>query len=493
MRHGGWLLFFVLLAPFLGPRDYGLFLLAFSGVAVVETLFADIAARPLIQAHSVDGDTISTAFVTITLTAGAVSLLLYGIAGGIASTIDDSVFGDMFKSLAVLPLLGALTAVPKALLQRRASFAALTVTTSLGVAAGGIAAVALAIAGAGAWALVAQIVVERFVEVGVLWCAAGQGIGIVWSRRQFDQLVGALDLAAMPPAIAAAQQYVPPLLIGVILGPIAAGLFVVGARLLEALCAILLPSGASATRLASDGDYRCNQVGLARLANRIAFPALTGAILLPIALPALLEPRWWGAIPPAQILLVASIPIAFLRLHSVISASHGAAARETSLATLSAIAAVIVTFVAAPYGLEMAASAFLAQSVLAAVIGVSFSRRQIGADRSSHMQRAFVPPLLVASALWLMADPISTAFAPIEALFALTAGACVLYGSLRWALLSQWGAARLALAVVARENDIADLIEYGVDRRPVPHPGHRWRGKQRVDRTPELQTEGNLG
>src|SRR5258708_21436789 len=73
VRYGGWLFFFLLLAPFLGPREYGLFLLSFSGVKIVETLFATVAAHPLTQSRGLGDARVATAFVTITATSGAVS------------------------------------------------------------------------------------------------------------------------------------------------------------------------------------------------------------------------------------------------------------------------------------------------------------------------------------------------------------------------------------------------------------------------------------
>ena len=37
---------------------------------------------------------------------------------------------------------------------------------------------------AGAWSLVAQIVIQRFFEIAILWGVAGRRIGLSWSRRQ---------------------------------------------------------------------------------------------------------------------------------------------------------------------------------------------------------------------------------------------------------------------------------------------------------------------
>ena len=103
----------------------------------------------------------------------------------------------MFQSLAILPLLGALSVVPSAMLRREGRQAPLVAASTAGVAAGSGIAISLAWAGAGPWSLVAQIIVQRLVECVVLWGIPGERVGIAWSRRHFAELVGALDLRAL--------------------------------------------------------------------------------------------------------------------------------------------------------------------------------------------------------------------------------------------------------------------------------------------------------
>ena len=226
--HLGWFGVFLLLAPFLGPRDYGLFILAAGGIAILESLFGEVAAQTLLRQPQIDERHASTLFVTTAGCAAAVSLVLCGLARAAASMLGANVLIDMFQSLALLPMLGALLAVPRALLLRRGRTAPLAAAATVGTAAGGAVAITLAVAGAGAWSLVAQLIVHRFFEIAILWSVGARGVGLRWSRRHFGELAAALDIAALAPALRSAARHVPCLIAGVALGPVAAGLYLVG-------------------------------------------------------------------------------------------------------------------------------------------------------------------------------------------------------------------------------------------------------------------------
>jgi hypothetical protein len=63
LRHGGWFAAFLVLAPVIGPRDYGLFVLALAGVAIAEAALAEPAATALAQMSELDEHHWSTALL----------------------------------------------------------------------------------------------------------------------------------------------------------------------------------------------------------------------------------------------------------------------------------------------------------------------------------------------------------------------------------------------------------------------------------------------
>jgi O-antigen/teichoic acid export membrane protein len=119
---------------------------------VVNALFADA----LVQRDAVDQQLLSSAFWASVLV-GCVAMLLQGASGwGLATILDDSRLVAMALVLAApLPLVGAAGAI-QGLLTRQRAYRRLAMRTLIGQGLGAVAAVAAALAGAGAWAFIWQ-------------------------------------------------------------------------------------------------------------------------------------------------------------------------------------------------------------------------------------------------------------------------------------------------------------------------------------------------
>src|SRR5271170_1231363 len=122
LRHSVWFGFFLVLAPIVGPRGYGVFILALCGIAIAEALLAKTGSQALVHLPVIEELHLSTALVTLIAAGGAMSLMLYAATGAIGAMVDEATLGDMFRSLALLPLLGTLAAVPRALLRREGRY-----------------------------------------------------------------------------------------------------------------------------------------------------------------------------------------------------------------------------------------------------------------------------------------------------------------------------------------------------------------------------------
>jgi hypothetical protein len=374
LRHGGWFGFFLFLAPIIGPQGYGLFTLAFSGIAIAGAMLAESATAALVELDTIDDRHVSTALVGTVLSGIGMSLLLYAAAGAIATMSDDTGFGDVFQSLTILPALSGMAVVPAALLRRQRRQMPFAVGTGVGVLLGGGVALALAIAGAGPWSLVAQIVIQRICECAVLWGMAGHRIGLAWSRAHFRELIGALDLRALTLAWPTITRYATCLLAGLMLGLTAAGLYLLAARFADALTD-MLPTTPDRRGFAFLLSERIGRI--VRRARLVALPAVLGSALMPIALPSLVDMRWWGAVEPAQILLLVGIPAAISSIRSRRADRTVSEARWRAAEGLSLIA---VLAIAVPYGLVAMAGTTLGHAVLCAAASLWLIRRRLGAQ-----------------------------------------------------------------------------------------------------------------
>jgi hypothetical protein len=347
--------------------------------------------------------------VTMISAGGALWLVLYAAAGAISVTDGGPVLHDIFRSLAILPLPGGLAVVPRAALRRERRQVSLAAAGVAGFAAGGGVAVALAWAGTGPWSLVAQIVIQRLVECVVLWSIPGERVGLAWTRRHFAELVGALDrrsLAAIWPAV---TRYAPSLVVGLNLGPVAAGLYMLAARLAEALGDVFLA-----------GEPGRQPGEIVRHACRILLPAVIASALLAIALPPLIDLRWWGAVLPAQILLLGAIPAAI----GIASADEPCWQATQSLGDVAVVAIVV------RYGLVAVAAASVGWLTAVAFASLWPLSRVVGTSWRAILSIATRPGIAAITAgllLFELAEPIGLRLAPLPALCLLTAAGWVVY------------------------------------------------------------------
>jgi hypothetical protein len=215
------------------------------------------------------------------------------------------------------------------------------------------------------------------------------------------------------------SRYGPCLLIGLWFGPSATGLYMLASRLAEAVGDVFPPRPAAAP--AATAPQLVHRV------CQVVLPAVMGSALLAIALPPLLDPAWWGAVLPAQILLLSAIPGAFIALRTV---RAGAGAGEVRWQAVQALGGIAVVGLAVRYGLVATAGVTLAWTVAVALASLVPIRQQLGVEWHAALVAAARPCAAAAAAgllLFMLADPVGLALAPVPALCLLTASGWLCY------------------------------------------------------------------
>lgn len=414
LRHAGWFGVFLLFGPVIGPHGYGVFALALGGVAIAEALLAETTTQALVQLKTVEARHWSTALVTMIVGGGAIWLALRAGAPLLDALVDEPAFPDMFRSLAILPLLGGLSAVPVAALRREGRQGTILAASLAGLAAGGGMALSLAWAGAGEWSLVAQIIVQRLVECVVLWGTPGERVGLGWSAQHFTDLAEALDERALAAIWPVVRHHAPCVAVGLALGPSATGLYMLAAKLAEALAEI---GGSDAN------DETAARAGVGRVC-RVLLPAGMASGLLAIALPPLIDLRWWGAVPPAQLLLLSAIPAA------IASACAGRDAGEPRRRAVEAIGIAAISAFLARDGLVALAAATTIWISVVALVELWWARgglRVRWRSLAAEMLRPCAGALLAGLFLFFLATPVGLALAPVPAVSLLSGVAWLIY------------------------------------------------------------------
>jgi PST family polysaccharide transporter len=295
-----------LIARLVGPAELGI------GAAVVapqvllcvavNALFADAIA----QRAALDQDSASSAFWASAAVGCAAALLQAALGGLLADALADPRLPAMALALALpLPLVGAGGAAQGMLTAQR-RYRDLAGRTIVGQGLGTALGVALALAGAGAWAVVAQQAATSCIGAAALLVRAGWRPRLVWRAAPVRRLL-AVGLPLVSATLVQHGRYrLFAMLLGDIAGPAALGQVHLAFRLVDtvrdltatALWRLMLPSFAARQH---------DQPALCRALDRSL--GLSGLVIFPL----------WGA------MALASGPLVALLLGPVWAASGTAA------------------------------------------------------------------------------------------------------------------------------------------------------------------------
>ncbi len=224
------LILFAVLAPILGPRPYGLFALVMVFVGFCELILLDGAVEALVTVDDLHHLHTTTANLTNGLIALVFGLAMFALAPAIAAAMHDAEVRNVMWALAPMPVLSTLSAAPVAVLRRSLKFKQLAIQAILGLTIGGVFGIVLAVAGAGVWALVLQVLAQRIAELAIAWIAVPVRFSLTWSAPHFHQLRPVALNVYGARMMALVNGQLPRLVLGFTLGPTDVGLFALGSR-----------------------------------------------------------------------------------------------------------------------------------------------------------------------------------------------------------------------------------------------------------------------
>lgn len=356
-----WLVLFAILAPILGPRPYGLFAIVMVFIGFCEFVTVEAAAEALMGMDPLEPlhlRTATTCNLIVSILAGAVVFLLAPLFGRL---FGDPELDPIFKVLSILPAISALTSAPVAVLKRQMDFRPLAIRSTLGLAIGGAAGVALAIGGAGVWSLVAQIMIQRLSEVVILWVTAGgaAGAGLSWSRPHYEDLRVYAGHVFVSRSMVFLGGQLPRIIIGYFLGPVDLGLFTLATRFPETLAQVVISPRAIVARIDLRG-YRFGEAALSdafyRLLRDIAlvgFPmSLGAAATIPLLISVWLDQRWQAGILASQLMFLTIPPQVVFYASSAVLLALNFPREEARISVVQSVTNAAFVLAAVPFGLN---------------------------------------------------------------------------------------------------------------------------------------------
>jgi polysaccharide transporter, PST family len=310
---------FFVLAALLPPRDFGLIGMAGAWLAVLNAFCETGFGAALIQRDQLREDHLTSTFGINVVVGAGLTVLGVALSWPAAAYFRTPALQPVMALLSLGFLVRAFGLTQAALAQRELRFRALAIRDLTASIVGGVAGIALAMAGYGVWSLVVMTLLSAVLETVMLWRLAKWRPGrLEISRHAAAELWPYSSRMLAFNLFKAFAQNTDRLLIGPILGVRALGLYTLAFRaviypvttFVGALGAYLFPRIArlQADQRAVRAVYRAVLVGTFNL----VVPTLVAVAILAPAIVPLLGDRWHEAIPIIQILAFAALAQALM-------------------------------------------------------------------------------------------------------------------------------------------------------------------------------------
>ena len=276
MVRGSTLIGFIVLGNLLSPEQFGVVALAMTFITIL-TIVADAGfSTYLVQVQRLTAVTTSTAFYISVLLGAVLAGALWLAAAPLAAVLDAPPLEQVLPALAVSVLLAGLSSVPAALLQKELRFRELAKRQVLATALSVVAAIALAVGGAGVWALVGQTLVRSVISCAALWLSTDFRPRWAFSLGQAREMTSFGVQSMLVKLGTQARDQGEVFFIGVLAGTTALGFWTVATRIAGVVASLSI----TAVTMVSQPVFARLQGDRARLARALGTSTAMGALVL---------------------------------------------------------------------------------------------------------------------------------------------------------------------------------------------------------------------
>jgi PST family polysaccharide transporter len=390
-----------ILARLLDPADFGLVALALVFTSLLD-MVSDLGLSPALVISRPEEleERADTVFAFTVATGAALSVIV---------VLISPLAGDLFHAPDLPPLLAvlgltffirALGATHYALAQRAIDFRTRTAAELSSVMTRGITAIVLAVAGFGAWSLIAGYIAGTIAMTVALWILVAWRPRLRLSRHQLPRMLRFGGTLTAVDLLAAVLSQVDSFFIGRVLGTQALGLYALAFRLPGLVIAdaanvagrVLFPAFAAVER----GSLGRAFLKSLRYTALLAMPAAAALCILaePVIL-ALLGPQWPGAIEPMRVLTLFALAITLGIPAGTAYKATGNAGVLLKLAIPRTLLAICSIAVFVDDGIVAVAACQAAVATLFGVIGLAVASRMLRVGAGA-IARSLAPGLAAA-------------------------------------------------------------------------------------------------
>jgi PST family polysaccharide transporter len=310
-------LFMFVLAAILGPREFGMVSIAFIYTGFLCIFLDQGLVAALIQKKDLSPKHLDAVFwvnIAVSAVLVALSILLSRWWAAVNHAAEAVTFITVL-SLSI-PIEG-LTLVQMALLKREMDFKSLSIRTNVSVVIGGVAGLAMAFLGFRAWSFVGQLFVRDLIALGLLWRLSPWRPRWEFSWPHLRDLLSFSTSNFMAQLGIFADMQASSILLGILFGPVAVGLYRLADRLMQSVV-VMATTSIQVVALPEFSrvqdkpeELKQSAISCIRLSSTVTLPALAGLAAVSGPLMATLGSQWVPASGVLKILCILGMSLMF--------------------------------------------------------------------------------------------------------------------------------------------------------------------------------------
>jgi O-antigen/teichoic acid export membrane protein len=298
------------LAGILGPRDFGIISIGLIYIIFMQMFLDQGLASALIQKKELKQEHCDAVF-WMNLTIGFIMVIVTIFVSGWWARINHA--PDLARVLSVLSLclpIEGLSIVQAAVVRREMDFRSLTIRSNVSALVGGVVGLGMAFAGFGVWSLVGQQLSRDLSALILLWKLSHWRPRMEFSWPHLKELLGFSVHSFVGGLGIFADLQASSILLGLLFGPVAVGLYRLADRLMGSVVSMATTSiqGVSFPEFSRYQDQpeqlRKSTLACVRLSSIVTIPALVGMAMVSAPLLATLGPKWVPATNVLRILCI---------------------------------------------------------------------------------------------------------------------------------------------------------------------------------------------
>lgn len=179
----------IIMARLLMPEDYGYVVIATTFISVAEALVEGGLSSALIQRKDVDEGHRSTMFFYMIASSLVFYAIMFVAAPLVAIFYEVPLLTVVIRIYAVTLPIGAVRSFLMAVMQKELKFKLQFFSSLIGTVVAGVVGIYMAFSGYGIWALVAYMLIDKVIDVVVMWIALKWVPRVIFSFKKLRELL----------------------------------------------------------------------------------------------------------------------------------------------------------------------------------------------------------------------------------------------------------------------------------------------------------------